>query len=303
MSPIILIGLFFSSSFIKAGGDNLFANSDSLHKPRVWVLGSATGIGTISAFSILGEQWYGAYDKVPFHFFNDNKDWLQMDKLGHGVSAYFGGYYGYNALKWTGLSETRSTWVGGMYGFTFLLVTEAMDGYSSGWGASVGDLIANGIGTFGFIGQQLAFGKQVIVPKFSFWPTEYAELRPSLLGDNPWNTWLKDYNGQTYWLSFTLKDFINKESVIPKWIALSIGYSGDGMLGGSSNPMFNSNGDPLPVLNRSREFFFSFDLNLERIKTKTPFINAFIKGVSFIKIPFPALGISQGRFKAYALKF
>lgn len=301
-SPIILIGLFFSTYFSRASIDSLFVNSDSLNNNKIWALGTTASAGTITAFSVLSQEWYGEYEKVPFHFFNDNQDWLQMDKVGHGLSAYFGGYYGYNALKWTGLKENKSVWIGGMYGFTFLLVTEAMDGYSSGWGASTGDLLANGVGTFSFIGQQLFFGKQVIVPKFSFWPSEFSKYRPTLLGDSPWNTWLKDYNGQTYWLTSSFRDLGIKSKKWPKWLSVSAGYSGDGMLGGSYNPEFDANGNPLPNFDRKREFFLSLDLNFQNIKTKSHFLNAFLKGISFIKVPFPAIGLVGGELKYYALK-
>lgn len=300
--PIILIGLFFSFNYSEAKFDTLFRESDSLNTAKIWALSSTATVGTVTAFTILSKQWYGGYSKVPFHFFNDNSDWLQVDKIGHSLSAYYGGYYGYNGLKWTGLNEKKAIWIGGSYGFSFLLLTEIMDGFSPQWGASTGDLVANGLGALGFISQQLFFEKQIIVPKFSYWHSDYAQYRPSLLGDNNWNRWLKDYNGQTYWLSFSLTDVGLERTKLPKWLAISVGYGGDGMLGGSSNPEFNEEGVELPSFKRSREFFLSLDLNLQNIKTKSHFLNSFLRGISFFKFPFPTLGYSDGSFKAYALK-
>ena len=32
--------------------------------------------------------WYKKYPKSSFHFFDDNDEWLQMDKMGHATTAY-----------------------------------------------------------------------------------------------------------------------------------------------------------------------------------------------------------------------
>jgi hypothetical protein len=50
---------------------------------------------------------------------------------------------------------------------------------------------------------------------------------------------LKDYNGQTYWLSVNLHSFY-KGSKIPKWLNLAIGYGANGMLtgNGENNGLF-----------------------------------------------------------------
>lgn len=304
ISPIVLIiGLFFISVNGTAQINRLLSNKDSLSNERLWALSGTGVVGTGTTFYLLGKQWYSGYDRVPFHFFNDNKDWLQIDKFGHGLTAYYGGLYGYNAFRWTGLDEKKSIWIGGLYGFGFLLVTEAMDGYSSGWGASSGDLVSNALGSGLFISQQLAFKKQIITPKFSYWPTIFAKYRPELLGDSHWNRWLKDYNGQTYWMSFALSDIGLSKSSIPKWLAISLGYGGSGMLGGEFNPKMNDIGVELPYFKREREYYLSLDIKFQKIKTKSPFFNAFLKGVSFVKIPFPAIGMSGSKLKFYPIHY
>lgn len=276
----------------------LFEISDSISNVRTWSVAGVSTIGTSTVLSVLSKEWYSDYPTVPFHFFNDNNEWLQMDKLGHGVAAFYGGYYGYNVLRWAGVKEYNSIYYGGMYGFAFLLATEVMDGLSSAWGASLGDLSANGLGTSLFIAQQLCFHRQIVTPKFSYWPTEYSKYRPALLGSNDWNRWLKDYNGQVYWLSFSLADMSIDSKFFPKWFSLAIGYSGDGMLGGSDNPSFNEKGEELPVFNRQRELYLSVDLNFQNIKTKSAFLNSFLKSISFLKFPAPTI-----RFAKNGLQF
>ena len=46
--------------------------------------------------------WYAGYPQSSFHFYNDNAEWLQMDKAGHAASAYNVGMIGYEALRLAG---------------------------------------------------------------------------------------------------------------------------------------------------------------------------------------------------------
>ena len=63
-----------------------------------------------------------------------------------------------------------------------------------------------------------------IKPKFSFTPTSFAQERPNVLGNGLHEEILKDYNGQTYWLSVDLYAFLNEESKFPKWLNFVFGY-------------------------------------------------------------------------------
>jgi hypothetical protein len=87
-----------------------------------------------------------------------------------------------------------------------LTAVEVLDGFSSEWGASSGDIIANASGT-AFVSQELLWKEQRITPKFSFHTTQYAQYRPNVLGSSLAEQMLKDYNGQTYWLSVNLHSF------------------------------------------------------------------------------------------------
>jgi hypothetical protein len=62
-------------------------------------------------------------------------------------------------------------------------------------------------GTALFVSQELLWKEQRITPKFSFHTTQYAQYRPNVLGSSLAEQMLKDYNGQTYWLSVNLHSF------------------------------------------------------------------------------------------------
>jgi hypothetical protein len=91
------------------------------------------------------------------------------------------------------------------YGFAFLTAVEVLDGFSSEWGASSGDIIANASGT-ALLSQELLWKEQRITPKFSFHTTQYA-IQTQCFRELTCGTNSKDYNGQTYWLSVNLHSF------------------------------------------------------------------------------------------------
>ena len=247
------------------------------------VLYSSTMVG-------LYQLWYKNEPTSPFHFFNDNQQWLYMDKIGHTMTSYYVGKVGYEALSWSGVTEKKAIWYGGTLGLAFLTSVEVFDGYSSGWGFSGGDMTANVLGSGLFIGQQLGWKEQRILLKYSFYPTDYASKRPNLLGENFLQQTLKDYNGQTYWLSVNVASFLNDDSKFPEWLNVAVGYGADGMLGGRDNK-FISNNEYFDYsdIKRQKQFYLSLDVDLTRIKTKNQFLSAVFNTFGFIKFPFPAL--------------
>ena len=274
--------------------------SDSLHKNRLntLVIAEAT-IGTAALIG-LNQAWYADYPRSDFHFINDNAEWLQMDKAGHVFSSYHLGSFGANAMKWSGASRKSQLLYGSTLGLAFLTTVEVFDGYSANWGASWGDVAANVSGTALFVSQELLWKEQRIVPKFSFHTTPYASARPNVLGGSLQEQILKDYNGQTYWLSFNLHSFA-KSSKIPKWLNIAIGYGAEGMITGNDelvNIVF------LPESQRFRQFYLSLDVDLTKIETKSHFVKTVLTIFNTIKIPAPTFEIKgRGGSKLHLIYF
>ena len=274
--------------------------SDTLNKKRLKtlviseaVIGTATLIG-------LNQVWYADYPRSDFHFINDNAEWLQMDKAGHVFSTYHLAGFGANALKWTGASRKSQLIYGSTLGLAFMTAVEVFDGFSANWGASLGDVAANVSGTALFVSQELLWKEQRIVPKFSFHTTEYASARPNVLGSSLQEQILKDYNGQTYWLSANIHSFA-KTSSIPKWLNIAVGYGAEGMITGTDelvNTIF------LPESKRYRQFYLSLDVDLTKIETKSHFLKTILTVFNTIKIPAPTLEIKgSGGSKFHLLYF
>ncbi len=302
-SKLVTIILFLTS-LNTFSQENLIQN-DSLKKinRNVGIVTGTEAALYAGSMSGLYYLWYADYPQSSFHFYNDNGEWLQMDKVGHSTAAYHVGLIGYEALRLAGCDEKRSLLYGGPLGFVFLTTVEIFDGLSNGWGFSWGDIAANAFGTGLFMGQQALWHEQRISMKYSYHNTEFPQYRPDLLGSNLPERMLKDYNGQTIWLSFNIKSFLDKESKFPSWINLALGYSGNGMTGAFHN-VNQHNGIEIPYYDRKRQFILSPDIDLTRIPVDNIFLKTTLKVLSFIKIPMPAIMCdSHGSFSWHWLYF
>ena len=287
---LIVFILFF---FEGIGQNSFWQKSDSLDLKKRRTLYIGEGVSYAVSMVGLNQLWYANYPKSNFHTINDNGEWLQMDKMGHALTSYYVGKMGMELIAWTGDSKKNQLLYGAGLGFAFLTSIEIFDGYSKEWGFSTGDIIANASGTTLLIGQELLWKEQRIQYKYSFHQTRFANSNPNLLGSNFIEQSLKDYNGQTYWLSANLWSF-SKQSKMPKWLNVALGYGAENMLTGY--PEINDH--------RYRQFYLSLDLDLTKIKTNSKFLKNVFNTLNFIKIPAPTLSYSeQEKFKFYYLYF
>jgi len=291
----LIVFTFFCSAF-----GQILKPSDSLNTQRRNTVIVSEAVISSAVLIGLNQLWYSDYPKSNFHFINDNTQWLQMDKVGHAFSSYHIGRFGKEALQWSGVSRKNQLIYGSTLGLVFLSAVEVMDGYSSYWGASVGDIIANTSGTALYVSQELLWKEQRVIPKFSFHRTPYASVRPNVLGSSLNEQIIKDYNGQTYWLSVNLHSFA-KDSKVPKWLNLAVGYGAEGMITGNNalvNTVF------LPESKRDRQFYFSFDADLTKIDTKSHFLRTVFSIFNSVKIPAPSIEIrGRGDFKFHYFYF
>jgi len=251
-------------------------------------------IGLYSATMIgLNEAWYKDYPRSSFHFFDDNEEWFLMDKAGHFCTAYYLGKLGKDVLRWSGVENKKAIIYGGSFGWMFLTSVEILDGFSTQWGFSTGDFAANAVGSALFIGQELGWKEQRINIKYSFHETEFPQYRKDQLGSTFAEHLIKDYNGQTYWLSANISSFLKDENKFPKWLNVAFGYGADGLLGARFNPEFNKQGIKNTSFERYRQYYFSLDVDLTRIKTKSKFLNTVFQTIGFIKFPAPALEFNK----------
>jgi hypothetical protein len=295
---LLLVG--FHAVFAQNTIDNFLKPSDSLNKKRQNTVIFSEVILASGTLAGLNQLWYANYPKSSFHFINDNSEWLQMDKAGHLFSSYHLGRLSAEMLQWSGSSKKKQLIYGAGLGFAFQTAVEVFDGFSSQWGASMGDVVANASGTALYVSQELIWKEQRIVPKFSFYATPYAELRQDVLGSTVAEQLLKDYNGQTYWLSVNLYSFF-KVSKIPKWVNLALGYGAEGMISGNVE---NATSFYVSQDQRDRQFYLSLDVDLTKINTKSHFLKTLFSVLNTVKIPAPTIEYSRREgFKGHVLHF
>ena len=281
------ICLLFSS--IPGLTQSIFLPPSETYQPNrlktVVITEVATGIAISAGLYFL---WYKKHPRSHFHFFNDNGEWLQMDKIGHATTAYNIGAIQYDLMRWCGVENGTSILVGGLTSVGYMSIIEVLDGFSSKWGFSTGDMLANIFGAALFAAQQRGWNQQRISLKWSFHVSPYAKYYPAELGKNFVSRMLKDYNGQTYWLSINIASFLPGNSGFPYWLNASFGYGAEGMIGANHNPA-QINGIPIPEFPRYRKFYFAPDADLFRIPTNSSLYNAAAYLTRFSKVPAPAL--------------
>ena len=211
-----------------------------------------------------------------------------MDKAGHATTAYNISYGQYEMMRWSGVKNNQAIWIGGLTALGLQIIIEIFDGFSKKWGFSAPDMLANILGSGLFMCQQFAFNDQRVQLKFSFYKTIFANYNPGELGKNKWQRWLKDYNGQTYWLSVNPGSFMKAHTSFPKWLNASFGYGAEGMIGAVKNPAETGN-KSIPNFKRYRQYYFSLDADLKHFDNDKMSPKVLLLIPQIIKFPFPAI--------------
>lgn len=269
-------------------------SAQTINKKRLRTFIGVSGAAYALTLVGLNELWYSDSQKQAFHFFNDNAEWKQVDKLGHFYSTFYLSYGTSSSLSWCGVKQRKADLWGSLTGFMIMLPIEIFDGYSDAYGASSGDLIANAAGSGFYLGQKLLWKEIRIQPKFSYHKTDYPSFRPDdALGNDFASELLKDYNGQTYWLSFDMDKFIK----FPKWLNLTVGYGADEMV--YARDISNE----AAGYQAYRQYYIGLDFDLTGIKTRSKFLKTFFAIASAIKLPAPTLEFSSEGTKFHAFYF
>src|SRR5882724_3329796 len=108
---ILLAGLMLGSGRPAAAQE--FFRPDPKYNPgRVnGVVIAEAAIGTAVTIG-LNYLWYKKFPHSKFHMFNDNNEWLSMDKMGHATTAYNIAAIQSDLLRWGGVRSGASAIAG-----------------------------------------------------------------------------------------------------------------------------------------------------------------------------------------------
>lgn len=295
LTSLFLFTLFLIQSAFGSG----ISQEDTLRLNKKRLTYSAVGIGIAYSASLiaLNEVWYKEQGKTSFHFFNDNAQWNQVDKVGHFYTAYQLSSIGKQIFLWTNMSEKKSAIWGSVMSQAMMIPIEVLDGFSVEYGFSWGDIAANLLGSGFFLSQELLGNGQKIRTKFSFHRTDYAPLRPEVLGSGFFEELIKDYNGQTYWLSFDIYGLAKNNPKIPSWLNIAFGYGADGMVYGREEDN-NFHG-----YSSYRQYYIGIDFDLSHIKTRSKVVNSLLFIVNMVKLPAPAIEFNKNGVNYHWLYF
>ena len=283
---------------------NVAQQADSVKQRSLWRFWTFTGVGYGVAQAGLYAAWYREQPPQRFQFFNDGAQWKQVDKAGHSYSAFQLSQVSAQAFRRAGIAPDKSICYGSIAGFLLLLPTEVFDGFSQAYGFSWHDLAANAAGSALLLGQHTLWKAVRVHPKFSFHRTSLAEKRPGTLGRNLAEEVLKDYNGQTYWLSVDLHAFArNRFPQFPKWLNVAVGYGAHSMLHARTEA------NQATGYTAYREFYLALDLDLHHYRKPPTTLgrklwNGLLYTINLVHLPAPALSYQTGRgFVFYPLYF
>ncbi len=274
---------------------HFFKPAPEFNKTRTIVLSSSLVGAYTGTMLYLNQIWYAGSDRTKFHFFDDSKEWLQVDKMGHFHTTYMEAVWLSKMMKWTGTKDKKSALVGSLIAFGFQTSIEIFDGFSAKWGASATDVVANALGAGLAYSQYYFWNEQRIKSKYSFhaFTHQDAQLEQrsnSLYGETKVEQIIKDYNGLVIWLSINPSSFSKQKTFAP-WLNVALGYGAGGMYGGFKNEWEDKNGNHIERydVERYRRFFLSADVDWDRIPTKSPYVKTLFSILNVVKVPFPAM--------------
>ena len=291
------------------GLERFLRPADTFSRKRFYTsAGIATGM--YAALSVgLYTAWYQDSEASGFRIIDDRREWEGMDKLGHIYTTYSYAAYANQGMKWSGVPKGKRLVLATATSMVLQSTVEVFDGLSPAWGFSWADMGANALGAGTFVLQEGLWDEQRFYLKFSAsrhahpatpvpslneggQPTSRAERARQLYGDSRWTRFLKDYGGQTIWLSTNPGVLVGRgeTSKLP-WLMMSLGYSPENVYGAYANGWRDSpdRWDLEPVAPRSRQFIASVDVDLTRIPTKNRTLKTVLFLANIFKLPAPAL--------------
>ncbi len=309
--------------------------ADSFHAPRFWGAVVTGGVVYGASMIALHNAWYANYPTLKFHTFNDFSYWNQMDKMGHWLMSYNQSRWIYGGALWTGLGPKRSAWVGFAGSQLIMTSLEIFDGFSAQWGFSWGDVGANLLGSSMFLAQQLGWGEQRILMKWSIQPQRYAtepiypfyppgsenwatlESRArAIYGTGLMTLLLKDYNALTVWTSVNPRSFFSegRATWLPRWLNIAVGmgaqhlytaqgyeWKGNRNCQGPYCDYYRVDPQQYP---RTRQLYLSLDIDLTRLPMRSRFLRTLAGAFNIVKVPAPTLEwTDQGVLRFHPLFF
>lgn len=263
--------------------DTLDAGPD---EGRLWLVGGTFVAGNAAIMAYYFSTFYkdNGAAKAPMHSFNDwyNAD-LNVDKLGHIWGAQTYTHTLYYIFRWCNLRQPAAMIWSSSLSFVLQLEMELVDGLYAQWGFSWWDLAANAVGAVWPNVQRLYPSLSAVNLKMSYHPS------PNVQQGWVEHSYLRDYDGFTYWLSVAPHDLLpaSWRGLWPSWLALAVGYGGNKTMLGEN--VYNSKDG---VGQGEQEWYIALDYDLRQLPGDTEFLRFVRESLNLFHLPAPAVRIT-----------
>jgi hypothetical protein len=272
------------SSVVESGRDSVAIQPDNtIDAGRLAIVGGvlAGGITTIHLYQATG--WWKD-NKSPFHFQEDLRYGLWVDKIGHFYGATALTFVFRKSLEWANFTEESALHWGAGAAAIFQTYVEVEDGFHT-WGFDRVDFASDIAGAAYPIAQYYWKPLRDFNFKFSYHTSPLLNKKGTDTGfKGQKHIMMDDYEGQTLWLSVSVHNLLPKSAAEfwPPWLCLAFGYGGRNIASTDANGPY-------------RVYFLALDLDVKHIiPQETQFLRTLSEALNFIRLPLPAVRIAPG---------
>jgi hypothetical protein len=238
---------------------------EHINTTRLVIVSGIVAVTSVAIHVYQANGWWKD-NTAPFHFQEDLRYGLNVDKLGHFYAASGLAFLFKKSLLWgAGGAALFQTYV------------EIEDGFHT-WGFDRVDFAADVLGAGYPVAQHYVPFLQNFNFKFSYHASPLLDKKGLDVGfKGQKHILLDDYEGQTAWLSFKMKNLLPKPvgEIWPSWLCLALGYGARNV--GTATEAY-------------RVYFLALDFDVVNIIPQdTPFLRTLSEALNFIHLPAPAV--------------
>jgi hypothetical protein len=257
------------------------SSSSGINTTRLAIVGGTT-LATFTAIHIYQANGWWKDNKSAFHFQEDLRYGLNVDKLGHFYAATGLTFIFRKSLEWANFSEESALFWGAGTSALVQTYIEVEDGFHT-WGFDRVDFASDIAGSAYPIAQYYWPYLRNFNFKLSYHASPLLDKKGLDAGfKGQKHIVIDDYEGQTIWLSLTMKNLLPEPvaSFWPSWLCLALGYGARDV--GSANGAY-------------RVYFLALDFDATKIIPQdTPFLRTLSETLNFIHLPAPAVRFEPG---------
>lgn len=298
MLKFLLLLIFFASpnsnAVESADSSSIIKKGTQINKLKLGIVAVGTAGFAVLTYNYFNRVWWKPTKVKKFVWRDDWNDVVKADKAGHLYFSYVLSDAYKSIFQWVGFDSKTSAFLGAGISVIYEVgAVELTDGFTTRWGFSPTDAIADIVGAFFPVAQEYLPSLQAINFKLSYTPSGYTwsdYLRVGSLKDALYKKQFHtDYEGMTFWMSFDFQRFLPKEveRFIPDFLNFAIGYS-------VKNINYSGRG--------YSEIYVAIDYNLLKVDTGLDILNRMIRTLNYIHFPAPTLRVKPG-IKFYYLYF